>query len=142
MLIAEVVLRKTYIEDKIQELKNYIKHLSTLEGPKKSELYSLALKRLFELIDKKQSHDILLDQENSNSKIKLKTKNGEKELSKSDAIRITDSLSHQIDILTDVINGGDTIAFFELMDQRDSFLEEYLAITKQIKLSDWSTEIG
>ena len=49
MLIAELLLKKIYLEDKISELKQYLNKLSLAEPSKsKSSHYSVILSKLFD----------------------------------------------------------------------------------------------
>lgn len=138
MFIAEVTLKKSYLEDKIKEVTTYLDRLAGCSGDKKGDYYTEALIRLFGYIEKLQAYNLLLDSSNKDTMITV----GDSNLSISTAIRLSSTLENKIISLTHIINNGDVgIDMFKLMDQRDSFIDEYVELVKFIRLSDWSTEV-
>ena len=137
MLLAEIVIRKTYIEDKIEELQNYINKLREFEGNTKANNYTVALTQLFKLQAKLQTHKLLLDRENIKHKIEI----GSNSLTLAEAIRLIETTEDKIKALSNLIASDPIMDVFELMDQRDELMEEYFTLLTAIKQKDWSTEV-
>ena len=139
MLVSELLLKKAYLEDKVKELKSSIANLARLEAYKgKAEQYKALLEELFVCIDTLNTYKIILDRHNSSTKIKSEPK----DIELATAIRLMKALENKLDTLTDVINSGDpNINTLVFMGQRENLLDEYLALVKLVKQSDWNSNI-
>ena len=140
MLIAEILIRKRYIEKKIGEFKSYLEGLNdvTIESQTKGALYTTALKQLFDLYGKLQNHNALLDKENSDTIIKI----GDSDLSVLDAIHILKTIKNKIGVLDSIICSEDySVRITDLIEKRDSLMEEYIVFKREIEVSDWSKNI-
>jgi len=137
MLVGEIVQRKEYLKLKISEIKRNLKELadSDIEPQNQGALYSNLLDQLFTMLSKLQSHRALLDQENSSTEIQV----GESTISVLDAVHIRRTIKTKIDILTDVMNNiNKAIGHADLIDKRDQLMDDYIAVDRKIKESDWS----
>lgn len=138
MLVSEVILKKTNIEYKIDELKKYLEWLAKQALETKEVKYNTALKELFSLLDKLRSYNALLRRHNEDTMVYI----GETEVSMSGALSILDNTEQKIEVLTNVINNGDYhLDIFKIMEERDALIDEQILLLKVIRLSDWSLEV-
>lgn len=138
MLLSEILLKKSYLEDKISELKRHLVHLSSNDFKGKSESYNQTLKVLFDSIDILRSYKIVIDEHNSKTTIKV----GSSEVLLATAVKLMEALETKLEVMTDVINSGDlNINLLDFINQRSELMEEYLLLVKAIKMSDWNNEV-
>lgn len=116
----------------IDELKNYM--LSSDEQINVNEV----LNKLFELEDKHQKYNILI--ERANNEIELVV--GTTKTTLTNAIKLRSAVDHKIDGLTMLIKSNKaTLNIFNLIDQRQKFIEEYIILDNAISNSDWSINV-
>ena len=136
MVLAEVLIEKYNLERKISQLNDYVFKMSKVSRGETDK----AVKQLIELVDKHRSHLILLNKINNKIEVVI----GDTKVSLANAILITKTMNYKIDLLNGLIDGcdgADTLDFFDLLDQRDKLLEEYITISNGLKSIEWSTEI-
>lgn len=138
MLVSEIILRKTNIEYKIDELKKYLLWLRNNNVSDKKNKYEKTLSTLFNLLDTLCSYNALLSRHNEETTVLL----GEKKLSISEVLNILEGIEQKIDIITSIINNNDTdLNIFELITDRDKLIDEQILLLKVIRTSDWSTYV-
>ena len=132
MLLGELLLRRKCIKMEIDELKNYM--LSSEEQINVNEV----LNKLFELEDKYQKYNILI--ERANNEIELVV--GTTKTTLTNAIKLRSAVDCKIDDLTMLIKSNKaTLNIFNLIDQRQKFIEEYIILDNAISNSDWSINV-
>lgn len=132
MLLGELLLRRKCIKMEIDELKNYM--LSSEEQINVNEV----LNKLFELEDKYQKYNILI--ERANNEIELVV--GTTKTTLTNAIKLRSAVDRKIDGLTMLIKSNKaTLNIFNLIDQRQKFIEEYIILDNAISNSDWSINV-
>ena len=134
MLIKEIITRKKYLDGKLLDLENYIHILSDLVADNKTDLYNKAVEEKFGLLNKIQSHEVLIQEQNNLNKVIV----GSNELTVYDAIKLRDTLHEKIKTLDYIVRFGDfkVINIFSLLDQRDVLFEDYLRLKNAIDKSD------
>lgn len=136
MVLAEVLIEKDNLEQKISQLNAYVFKMSKVSRGETDK----ALTQLVDLVDKHRSHLILLNKVNNEIEVTI----GDTKVSLANAVLITKTMNHKIDLLNGLIigcDGADTLDFFDLVEQRDKLLEEYTTISNGLKSIEWSTEI-
>jgi len=136
MVLAEVLIEKCNLELKICQLNDYVFKVAKVSRDETDK----AVKQLVELVDKHRSHLILLNKINNEIEVTI----GDTKVSLANAILITKTINHKIDLLNGLIagcDGDDILDFFSLVDQRDKLLDEYTTISNGLKSIEWSTEI-
>ena len=138
MLIKEILFRRRFLDNKLFDINNYIEVLSGLEVNNKTDLYNKAIEEKFALLSKIQSHEVLLQTQNSSNTIKI----GTNELLVCDVVKLRDTLFNKIDTFNVIIRHGDfkVVSIFNLMAQRDDLFEEYIVLKNAIEKSDAVTE--
>ena len=132
MLLGELLLRRKCIKMEIDELINYM--LSSEEQINVNEV----LNKLFELEDKYQKYNILI--ERANNEIELVV--GTTKTTLTNAIKLRSAVDCKIDDLTMLIKSNKaTLNIFNLIDQRQKFIEEYIILDNAISNSDWSINV-
>lgn len=132
MLITEALIRKRYVKLQIEELKNYL--TSDGEVPNVNDVLS----KLYKLEDQNQRYKILLDKVNRKFRIEI----GSSDVSIATAVELRENTLNKIESLTELISANkESLDIFNLFDQRNKLLEEYIMIAKAIKMSDWSHTI-
>lgn len=139
MLVAEAIDRKNKIKQSLEELDYYLEKISSIPNVRESSpVYNKTIKNMFELLDKYQSHIILLYNSNNNNTIKV----GETELTVAMAVALKRTIDEKIAILTKIITSNDaSVSVPDLITQRDKLLEEQILIKNTIEKSNWTTEI-
>lgn len=140
MLVAELLIRKENIKNRIKELRNYITKAWTdkeFEFDNTGVTYTKILSILFDLIEKYQDYSVILSKTNYSTMIKV----GNSEISVENAVKIRNTIEAKIQLISDLVNNDSTVDVFNLIDQREGLIEECLLLTIKIKTSDWSTEI-
>ncbi len=139
MLVSELLLKKSYLEDKVSELKRFLLQVDNSDYKTSSDLYNNILNELFVSIEKLRSYNIVLDKHGFETTIKV----GTSDVTLNSAVRLLNSLEDKLTVMTDIINSGNVnINMLDFIDQREKVIEEYLLVVKAIKQSDWSSEIN
>lgn len=131
MLVLELLLRKKNLKLQIDELKKF---LLTEEA---SGNINKATNTAFELEDKLQQYIVALNISNNETTIQV----GKSKINVAAAIILRNTTQKKIDILTDLIGNNIKIDIFNLIAQRNGFLEEFILLDKAIKSSDWKVEL-
>lgn len=138
MLIGEIVLRKRKIEKDIETYLDYINNVDVNTVSNRGDIYNKAINNLFELYSKLQSHNALLEKENSVTEVEF----GESTLSVSDALHICRTIEEKIEVLDCIISKNDySINIEEIIKTRTKLTDEFIALKQLIEVSDWSTNV-
>ena len=136
MVLAEVLIEKENLANKIQQLQSYIYRMYSSSTDQTDK----AVKKFLELTDKYRSHLILINRVNNEVEVTI----GDSNVSLANAILIVKTIKKKIDLLEDLIETADNetvMDVFNLMEQRDKLLEEYNLISNEVKVLEWSTEV-
>lgn len=132
MLIAEVLIRKSYVKLQIDELKNYL--VSATEITNVNE----TLAKLYDLEDQAQTYRMLLDKANRQTEVEI----GNSKVTVSTAIELSRNTCSKVDIITDLIKANKkSLDIFNLLDQRSKLMEEWIMISRAVRISDWSNAV-
>jgi hypothetical protein len=132
MFIAEVIIRKNYIKLQIDELKNYL--INTIGVSNVNE----TLTKLYELEDESQRYRMLLDRANRQLEVEI----GNSKVSVSTALELSRNTCSKVDVITELIAANkNSLDIFNLLDQRAKLMEEWIMISRAIRINDWSNEI-
>ncbi len=139
MLVSEAIERKNTIKQSIDELDYYLEKIASIPNVRESSpVYNEVINNMFDLLDKYQSHIILLYNSNSTTTIKV----GEAEITVAIAVALLRTIEEKISILTKIITSDDaSVSVPDLIKQRDKWLEEKILIKQAIEQSNNSTEI-
>ena len=137
MVLAEVLIEKDYLEEKIEQLERYL----TKVCYSSKERTDRASGKLLELIDKHRSHLIKINE--INNKVQMTV--GGSTVSLANVVLITKTMWKRIDLLNNLIDrcgdGSEVLDIFSLIEQRDTALAEYTIISNQLQAVEWSTEV-
>jgi hypothetical protein len=134
MVLSEVLIEMKSLKEKINQLVGYINRSASSNFSNTDK----ATIKLLDLLDKYRSHLILVNKINNEVVVSI----GESELSLANAIIILKTIKSKIGILNSLIDKEDCILdITPLIDQRDNLLDEYIAISKEIKSQEWSISI-
>jgi len=136
MLVGELILRKKLLKDNIRDVQ---KALSKKEKTYSKVTYNGFLDSLFGYIEQIKSHDILLNRSNEKTIIVI----GKNKVNVSDAVFLRDSVMNKINILSSMIDNNTNVDLdiFNLIEERDKLLDEFVYLNNLINVSDWTTEI-
>jgi hypothetical protein len=128
MYLIELIHGKRMVDKKIAELEAILHHKSTDD----------ITKALLDAVDDRQNKVLSICSANHKSYIKI----GDTKVDVSTALIIRNTIQQKIDILTSLINDGDsTLDKLELMVQRDSYHEQLVLLNIGILKNDLSVEI-
>ena len=134
MVLAEILIEMNNLKRKISQLRFYITKVSSHDGKSTDN----AISKLLGLLDKYRSHLILINRVNNETIVSI----GESKLSLANAIIILKTIEDKINLLDRLIDNEECVLdVLSLIEQRDKLLEEYTAISKEIKHQEWSIEI-
>jgi len=136
MVLAEVLIEKNILDEKIKEMRRYLFRMVSVSAEEADK----ATKRLIELIDKHRSYLILINKVNNNIEVTI----GDSKISLANALLISQTMDRKIDLLNELINDcdGDTVlSIFSLIAQRDKLLDEYILISNQLEAIEWGAEV-
>ena len=136
MVLAEVLIEKNILDEKIKEMRRYLFRMVSVSAEEADK----ATKRLIELIDKHRSHLILINKVNNSIEVTI----GDSKISLANALLISQTMDRKIDLLNELINDCDedtVLNIFSLIDQRDKLLDEYILISNQLEAIEWGTEV-
>ncbi len=141
MHVGEIVLRKKYCKQKIDELKLYIDNIGSVSfenSSEKSAVVSGALKNLFEFEDEYRTYVVTLDNVNIANTISI----NDQEITILQAIRIIKNIQSKIDVLNRIISGDDySVSYSELFKSRDTLVDELILLSKTVHASDWGNPV-
>ena len=138
MLLSEILLRKRYLDSKLKTINKYITYISSIESSRTPELYTNAVSYKFELLSKIRSHNILIDNLNKETYIKVSNV----ELSVFEAIYLLRTLETKLKTFTDFIESKASISvdIATLFSKNDILFEEYQSIYLAVLHSDLITK--
>lgn len=131
MLIAEILIRKNYVKLQISELKNYLINADDFN-------VNETLNKLYVLEDEEQRYRMLLDKSNRQLEVEI----GSSKVTVFTALELARNTCNKIDIITDLIEANkSSLDIFNLLEQRTKLMEEWIMISRAIRVSDWSHNI-
>lgn len=136
MVLAEILIEKNNLENKIKQLEAYLDKVAAASA----EQTNTATKRLLELIDRHRSHLIMINKINNSIEVTI----GGSKINLASAVLIADTMKRKIELvdrLIDKCDGDAVLDFFDLIEQRDKLLEEYTLISNSLKAVAWSTKV-
>jgi len=138
MFLSEIVLRKRYLEYKLDTINSYIYNLSTINSSNTSELLTNAISYKFDLLSKIRSHNILISTLNNETFIDI---NGV-ELSVFEAMHLLKTLETKLNTFTNLLKSGaaSTIDVAAVFSKNDSLFDEYQNIYLAVLQSDLITK--
>jgi hypothetical protein len=137
MLLAELILRKKYLEEKIEELGYFLEKIVRDAAISQKELNVLRAE-LDDYLEQLQSY--VLKIESANSQLELSIDNSKIPIK--NAIVLRDTLMKKIEFITGIIdNGNSNLDISSFFQQRDRLYEEYFVINRAITTIDWSANI-
>lgn len=138
MNILEILSRKRFLDSKLVLIDQYLESLGKTTSESKSDLYTAAINKKFDLLSKIRSHKILIDNLNRDTIITIDGT----ELSVYEALYVIQTLVEKMDTFKSVILGDDSksLAVFTLLDKLDVLYDEYMNIRLAISSSDISTD--
>ena len=132
MLIAEVLIRKSYVKLQIDELKTYLVNATGITNVNET------LTKLYELEDESQKYRMLLDRVNRQLEVEI----GNSKVSVSTALELVQNTCNKVDIITDLIKANkESLDIFNLLEQRAKLMEEWIMISRAIRINDWSHSV-
>lgn len=137
MEVREILLRRTFLVKKLEEVDKVLSKISTLEIDNKQSIYSKLINTKFELLSKIRSHTILLDSLNNETIINI---DGTK-ISVYEALHLLDTLEHKINTFSSIIleDSSKTFDVFDIFNKKDVLLDEYINIYLAVLKSDLQT---
>ena len=137
MEVREILLRRTFLVKKLEEIDKVLSKISTLEIDNKQSIYSKLINTKFELLSKIRSHTILLDSLNNETIINI---DGTK-ISVYEALHLLDTLEHKINTFSSIIleDSSKTFDVFDIFNKKDVLLDEYINIYLAVLKSDLQT---
>lgn len=138
MFLSEIVLRKRYLEYKLQTVDVYINNLSSSTSNNASDLLTNAISYKFELLSKIRSHNILICNLNKETFINV---SGVK-LSVFEAMYLLKTLESKLETFTNLIQSeaAATIDIVAVFSKNDSLFDEYQNIYLTVLQSDLITK--
>ena len=138
MFLSEIVLRKKYLESKLDSINMYIDTLSTNTQRNTSELLTNAVSYKFELLSKIRSHNILINNLNKDTYINI----GGVELSVFEAMYLLRTLENKMQTFTNLIKSESAINIdvYAIFNKNDSLFDEYQNIYLTVLQSDLITK--
>ena len=137
MEVREILLRRTFLVKKLEEVDKVLSKINTLEIDNKQSIYSKLINTKFELLSKIRSHTILLDSLNNETIINI---DGTK-ISVYEALHLLDTLEHKINTFSSIIleDSSKTFDVFDIFNKKDVLLDEYINIYLAVLKSDLQT---
>lgn len=133
MYLREKLDERILLNQKISELR---KKLSS-EFVQETEANGIVVV-LLDYINQLQTINLILNQANTQSKIKV----GTTELTLSTAIELRKAIKLKIDVITDLIdNNNKNLDIISLQRQRDGLIKEFISIDSTIRQLDWRVSI-
>lgn len=134
MVLAEVLIEMRNLRQKIRQLEGYL-HRTAGQN---ATLADKATIKLLDLLDKYRSHLILTNKINNSIEVSI----GGSRISLANAILITKTTKHKLDLLDSLIEAEDCVLdVFSLIVQRDKLLEEYTTISNSLKAIEWGAKV-
>lgn len=138
MFLSEIVLRKRYLEYKLDTINSYIENLSGTNLSTTSDLLTNAISYKFDLLSKIRSHNILISNLNKETFITV----GDVELSVFEALYLLKTLENKLDTFTTLLKSeaAASIDIRAIFNKNDSLFEEYQNIYLTVLQSDLITK--
>lgn len=134
MVLAEILIEKKYIKKRIKQLKKVLEEIIT----ENTELADKATKKLIDLFDRYRSHLILINRINNSVVVNI----GGSKVNLVNTVLIVKTIKKKIDLLDDLISSkGSVLDIFNLIEQRDKLLTEYITILNELKAVEWRTKV-
>lgn len=136
MILSEILIRKRNLDRKLKTIDTYIKYLNSLEVVS-AERYTSAINYKFDLLSKVRSHNILIENINTDTIINV----GGVELSVFDALHLLKTLEDKMQTFIDAVTSPASMSFdlHDLLSKYDALFEEYQRIYLAVLQSDLTT---
>ncbi len=137
MEVREILLRRTFLVKKLEEVDKVLSNINNLELDNKQSIYTKLINIKFELLSKIRSHTILLDNLNNETIINIDGT----EISVYEALHLLDTLEHKINTFSSIIlnDSSKTFDVFDIFNKKDVLLDEYINIYLAVLRSDLKT---
>lgn len=137
MHVREILLRRTFLVNKLEEIDSVLSSIHLTEIGNKGELYTKLINAKFDLLSKIRSHTILLDSLNNSTLVEVEGTT----LSVYEALHLLKTLDKKIDTFSYLIKEGalNSLNIFDLILKKDKLLEEYINIYLAVLSSDIKT---
>lgn len=137
MRLAEILLRKRFLDEKIEDLENYLLRVIKNDKTSQTELIRMR-KELDSYLDESRRTATQISMANNQIEVTF----GESKIYLKDALRILETTERKIDLISDIIRNSDgNINVFEFIEQREHLYEEYFMLVRSIKMIEWSADI-
>lgn len=130
MTLRDLIYKKQFVDIKISELKEMLAKYPNNDTASK----------LVEFLDERQKLSLKIHSANAQCMLTI----GDNKLDLNSAVIIRDTIKRKVDIITSLIN-SDTdfeVDVFELMQQRDNFIDDYALLDMSIINMDINTKVG
>jgi len=137
MRFSELLIRKKFVDEKIELLRSFIIRLVSNDKAYQEELIKLR-KELDECLEESQKYSMKIA--NANDQIEVTI--GSTKVMLRNAVKIRDTMKKKIDNISELIaNSNGNIDVLSFVRQQGQLIEEYLALESSIKLIEWSAEL-
>lgn len=137
MRLAELLIRKRFLESKIDLLNAFIVRLVSNDETSQEELVKLR-KELDECLDLRQKYIMKII--GANSQIDLEV--GKSDVSLRDAVMIRETIKKKIENVSLIIkNSNGNIDALSFLRQREQLIEEYVILDSAIQMMEWSASL-
>ena len=142
MLLAEVLIRKRNIENKVADLESHLLNLARDDRQDSSGVVDELVTKIYELLDEHQQLVFTVDKANNSIKVRI----GGASPSLAAAIRLRGTIKRKMDVLSCLIkacslNKNSTFSVSNLLDDKDKLLAEYNILTAAVQSKDWTVEL-
>ena len=137
MEVREILLRRSFLVKKLEEVDQVLSNISNKEVDNRQALYGKLIGMKFDLLSKIRSHSILLDRLNNETTINIDGT----DLSVYEALHLLNTIKQKFETFSSVIidDSAQTLDIFDLFNKKDKLLEEYINIYLAILRSDLQT---
>jgi len=143
MFLAELIISKENIENKISEIKEYLLVTAGDEENEDSSKIDDAVNELFSLLDQRQKKEILIAHVKRTSEIRI----GKSSVTLGDAVKLRDTIKRKMNILVDLIaeckfNKNSLFDVRKLMEDKNKLVDEYTILDNAIRSGSWHIKVG
>lgn len=132
MLLGDLDQRSKFMVMKQAEVEEHLRESENVKD------FNEALERLFNIYDAHRSLRILRNRVEA----KVKVSFGDNEITVSEAKEFLRTTRTKIKAMTDLIDNIPTsLNIFQLLEERDKLVEEFLMVNREIEKIKWSTEV-
>ena len=137
MRLAELLLKKKIIDQKVTELEVFLVKAVQIDAVSQQELSRLR-RELDGYLDEGRTLSMQIDSANGQIEVNIK----DSTVTLRDAVRLLKTIKKKIGNITDIIeNNNGNIDILSFISQRDQLYEEYLLLNKSMQMIEWSAEL-